>query len=78
MRKGVYIDGHERPDVVEYHNMKFLPFMASYQDRMAKWVLKDSELVRKDPELRLGEKQVIAVFQDESSFHVNEYKKSIW
>jgi len=31
VKKGVYMDGHERPDVVEYRNSKFLPLMVSYE-----------------------------------------------
>jgi hypothetical protein len=29
LRKGVYMDGHERPDVVEYRNVVFFPLIAS-------------------------------------------------
>ena len=31
VKKGVYMDGHERPDVVEYWNNVFLPLMASFE-----------------------------------------------
>jgi hypothetical protein len=34
VKKGVYMDGHERPDVIEYRNNVFLPLMASYETRM--------------------------------------------
>jgi hypothetical protein len=34
MKKGVYMDGHERPDVVEYCNKVFLPLMALLERRM--------------------------------------------
>jgi hypothetical protein len=42
--------------------------------RMAKWVPQPGSpgLMCKDPELNPGEKRVIAVFQDKSSFHVSE------
>ncbi|PVH67746.1 hypothetical protein DL98DRAFT_442860, partial [Cadophora sp. DSE1049] len=30
-KKGVYIDGYEREDVIKYHQKKFLPQMAYYQ-----------------------------------------------
>ncbi|KAJ3743635.1 hypothetical protein DFH05DRAFT_1460850 [Lentinula detonsa] len=33
--KGVYMDGHERPDVIEYRNKIFLLMMAKYECRMA-------------------------------------------
>jgi hypothetical protein len=79
LKKGVYMDGHERPDVVEYCQKMFLSTMALYEKRMAQWVLQGSELVHVDPDLGLGEKRIIALFQDdESSFHVNEYKQNIW
>ena len=78
LRKGVYMDGHERPDVVEYRNHTFLPLMVSYQEKMVKWEEEGSELVRIDPMLRLGKKRIVGLFQDESSFHANEYKRTIW
>jgi len=76
--KGVYMDGHERPDVVKYHNESFLPDMELHQKRMVRWEPQESELVRINPVLEPGEKRIIALFQDKSSFHVNEYKRTIW
>ena len=80
LRKGVYMDGHERQDVKDYHTNVFLPFMALHANKMAYWEPKESEpgLMHIDPDLQPGERWVIAVFQDESSFHANEYKRTIW
>jgi len=78
LRKGVYMDGHKRPDVVKYRNETFLPDMEKYQRKMVKWEPQGSELMRVDPVLGPGEKRIIAVFQDESCFHMNEYKRTIW
>jgi len=80
VKKGVYMDGHERPDVVEYWNNVFLPLMASFERRMVQWTqrLECTELVHIKPELGLDEKQIIAVFQDESCFHVNDHKQTMW
>ena len=72
------MDGHKRPDVVEYHNKSFLPSMKMHQKRMVWWEPQESKLVCIDPVLGSGEKRIIALFQDESSFHVNEYKRTIW
>jgi len=72
------MDGHERPDVIEYRKNTFLPTMALYKKQMAQWVLQESELVHVDPVLGPGEKRIVPLFQDESCFHVNEYKQSIW
>ena len=49
-----------------------------FERRMVCWELKESVLKHIEPELEPGEKRVIAIFQDESSFHVNEYKQNIW
>jgi hypothetical protein len=78
LRKGMYMDGHERPDVVQYRETTFLPLMALHEKRMVEWVANGSELVCIDPKLGPDEKRVIAVFQDKSSFHVNEYKATAW
>jgi hypothetical protein len=72
------MDGHERPKVREYHHNVFLPLMAQYQKRMVQWLPEGMGLVHVDPILGPGEKRIIAVFQDESTFHVNEYKQNIW
>jgi hypothetical protein len=34
LKKGIYIDGYERPDVVDYLVKSFLPLMAQYEKRM--------------------------------------------
>ena len=78
MKKGVYMDGHERPDVVEYRNSEFLPLMASYERRMVQWKPKGVSLVHVEPDLRPEENWVIAIFQDESCFHVNDNKQTGW
>ena len=56
------MDGHKRPDIVEYRNDVFLPLMASFERRMAKWRPEGPGLVCVDPELRPDERQIIAVF----------------
>ena len=55
--------------------------MQELEKRMTHWLPQaegSSELVRVDPKLGPGEKRVIAVFQDESSFHANEYRQTVW
>jgi len=78
------MDRHEREDVQDYRSHVFLPLMKSFERWMAEWVAQPNRKgpglghICKDPELNPGEKRVIAVFQDESSFHVNEYKQKVW
>ena len=78
MKKGVYMDGHKRPDVVKYRDNVFLPLMASFERCMAQWKPEGPGLVRVEPDLRPGKKQIIAVFQGKSCFHANEYKATVW
>ena len=73
LRKGMYMDGYKRPDVVEYQKNDFLPLMALHNKNMVQWPTNGTERI--DPKLGLDNKRVIAVFQDKSSFHVNEYKQ---
>ena len=56
LKKGVYMDGHERKDVREYRDKDFLPLMASFERRMVRWELKESVLERIEPELEPGKK----------------------
>jgi hypothetical protein len=76
LQKGVYMDGHERPDVVEYRNKVFLPAMAKFERRMAHY--EGPDLIRVPPKLEPGEKEVIGQFHNESGFNVNEFKVSAW
>ena len=78
LRKGVYMDGHERPDVMEYWKNTFLPLMALHKKKMVQWVMKGSKLVYINLDLGPGKKRVITVFQNKSCFHVNEYKQTAW
>jgi hypothetical protein len=76
LRKGVYKDGHNRPDVVKYRQETFLPAMAKYERQMVQF--EGHDLKQVEPNLEPGERRIIAVMQDESSFYTNEYKASAW
>jgi len=34
VKKGVYMDGHERPDIIKYRNDMFLPLMVLFKRHM--------------------------------------------
>lgn len=76
LKKGVYMDGHERPDVVAYRNDEFLPKMLGLESRMTQYI--GTSLTMRYPDLSDGQRRVIAIFHDESSFHANEYKTTAW
>src|ERR1700733_12700395 len=76
LKEGVYIDGHEREDVVKYRNEVFLPAMAKFEERMTKF--EGPELRKVAPTLREGEKEIIPQFHNESCLSVNDYKARAW
>ena len=78
LRKGVYMDGHERPDVIEYRETSYLPNLAKDELRMVKFEFDGSNICRIEPELQPGEHLLIPIWQDESCFQANDFKKSAW
>lgn len=53
--------------------------MAKHEKCMVKWSEnEDGQFERLEPQLLPGEKQIIPIFQDESSFHAGEYKSNVW
>ena len=64
LQKGLYVDGHDHADVVEYCNKVFLPKMHEYECRMTHYDGK--ELTPQPPQLELGEKQIITLWHDEA------------
>lgn len=76
VRKGVYMDGHEREDVVKYRQNIFLPAMREFEARMA--MFEGPELKRVDPELKDGEKEIFMYFHDECCFHGNDEAHQLW
>jgi len=76
VRKGVYVDGHERADVVNYRNEVFLPQWTEYQRQMV--VFKEDGIWEKPSILREGEKPLVLVTHDESTFNANDGKRKMW
>ncbi|PKY59599.1 hypothetical protein RhiirA4_430523 [Rhizophagus irregularis] len=75
-QKGMYVDGHERPDVVEYRK-QFLERISMYQNLMP--TFEGNNLERRiDPTLDENEKLHILVTHDETTFQSNDGLKSGW
>ena len=67
--KGMYIDGHEHDDVVEYR----VWFLAEYSRLERKmWRYNSDRVVEKEPELQEGEQAIHEVTHDESTFYAND------
>ena len=79
-KKGMYVDGHERADVVQYRT-EFLERMLEYEKRMTKYedkIVDDGILVAVEPILDKGVRRLVLVTHDESCFSSNEGKSTIW
>jgi hypothetical protein len=76
-QKGYYTDGHNRTDVVEYRDNIFLPRMLSYERRMQEYSGDNMEVII-PPELSDGERRVVLITHDESTFYCNEGKPLMW
>ena len=78
IKKGVYVDGHERADIVSYCQNDFLLKMVEYECRMAKYERVGDDLRCIAPILQPGKQELIPEFYDESSFHAFEHTTSVW
>ena len=79
-RKGVFIDGHEREDVVLYRNEVFLPRWKLLQRRMVIFQEDASGTVTwsAPPTLLPGEKPLVLVTHDECTLNANDGKRQGW
>ncbi|KAJ2922656.1 hypothetical protein H1R20_g14444, partial [Candolleomyces eurysporus] len=74
-KKGMYVDGHERPDVIAYRT-KLLEELARYEHLRTKY--DDRTLEPIPPVLQPGERLHVPVFQDESIFRSNDLRRRVW
>ena len=72
----MYYDGHERPDVIE-RRIEFLKEMAEYEKLMAKYSGEDCMDVT-PPTLDPGQKELVLVVHDESTFYSNDGERNSW
>jgi hypothetical protein len=74
--KGMYSDGHERDDVVQYRNDVFLPLWKELERRM---LLRDRDgNITQYPNLLPNESQLILITHDESTFFATDQRKTRW
>jgi len=75
VRKGVYIDGYEKPEVILYRQQCFLPQWKEVEKRMPKWL--PSGQIDTTP-LLAGQRLLIPVAHDECTFHLNDGVHHHW
>ena len=73
-KKDVYVDGHERPDVVAARKV-FVDKFLTLEPRFARWT-EEGELMQSV--LPEGEREIVAVTHDESTFHTNDGRRDMW
>ncbi|KAI0265291.1 hypothetical protein BC834DRAFT_808271, partial [Gloeopeniophorella convolvens] len=74
---GMYIDGHERKDVVEYRQA-FVKRWEGYEARFHKWDNDGNELRPRGFPVPGGHFRLILVTHDESTFFQNDQRKTAW
>ena len=79
-KNGMYIDGHEREDVVAYRQNFVSRFLTHYAPRMYTWDNEGNETKPvgfNSPDIN-GRFRLIPVTHDESTFHANDERKTRW
>lgn len=74
-KKGIYFDGHEREDVVEYRK-EFLDKMLVYEKFMP--TFEGENMEQKNPILLPNEKLHILITHDECLFYANDDRPIVW
>ncbi|KAF7319999.1 hypothetical protein MKEN_00783800 [Mycena kentingensis (nom. inval.)] len=72
-KKGMYVDGHERADVVQYRNKQYLPRLKELQ-RYTQWYA-DGEECLGPP---MPGRRVILWYHDESIFYAHDRRRKTW
>ena len=77
-KKGLYYDGHDRPDVVSYCRDHFLPTMKSYEPDFICYVIGDVETELSTPPQNYVETRKVLVAHDEMTAQSNDAKVKSW
>lgn len=74
-KKGIYFDGHEREDVIEYRK-EFLNKMLAYEKFMP--IFEGENMEQQNPLLLPNEKLHIFITHDECLFYANDDRPIVW
>jgi len=79
-RKGVYKDGHERPDVISYRQDHFLPTLSRLKPFMVQWQIDENgkPIMVYPQDLPPGQRPIVLITHDESTFEANDSRRYIW
>lgn len=79
-RRGMYVDGHEREDVVKYRQADFIPKVLLYKRRAEIHLYDPTSGTWHDTSvnLRPGQKRIVFVNQDETLFYSADALRGVW
>ncbi len=77
-KKGLYLDGHERPDVVEYRQKQYIPKFKEYISRSIGVKLVNGLLELIPVDLDPGVRPIVIIFHDESTYQANDISDYSW
>lgn len=77
-KKGLYFDGHDRPDVVDYRQETFLPAMAAHAERLVKYVVGSVENEALREPNNYVECRLVLCAHDEMTAQANDSRAKSW
>ena len=75
--KGLYYDGHDQPNVLDYHQKHFLPMMQQYWLQMVEYKIGEVE-IELIKQLQPGERRIVLVAHDKLTMQTNNSEKEGW
>jgi hypothetical protein len=77
-KKGLYFDGHDQPDVVEYRQNVFLPAMKEHEHRLVRYVIGDVEKESDIPPSNFVETWLVICAHDKMTTQANDGQSMSW
>jgi hypothetical protein len=77
-KKGLYFDGHDWPDVVDYRQHHFLPEMKEYGRRLVRFTVNDVENEADNQQGNFVEKRLVLCAHDKMTAQSNDSRARSW
>jgi len=77
-KKGLYFDGHDRPDVTAYRQDHFLPFMKSCESHLVRYVVGNIKNELYVQPSNYVERQLVLCPHDEATSQANDSSAKSW
>ncbi|CAN0151169.1 unnamed protein product, partial [Ectocarpus sp. 13 AM-2016] len=77
MKSGMYFDGHDREDVLQYRVETYLPAYSEHRDYTEIWIDASMEEARTWDSTPMAERQIFC-YQDECVYKANDGERMAW